>query len=128
MYSPGGEAMSARVQFVLTDNEYEQLKAIVKKDGKGVSISKYVKDKVFPKEDSFEVIWEEFANKLDAFPTNIEFDVANVMTQQRWNTLDRSSKLSLARLFNKKVTTKEYANIKLIGRSRSNVSIYKKVS
>ena len=117
--------MSVRVQFVLTDKEYEQLKETVK--AKGVSISKYVKDMVIPKEDSFERIWVEFLEKLDSFPSNIEFDVTTILTQARWKTLDRSAKLSLARLFNKKVTSGEYTNIELIGRSGSNVSIYKKV-
>lgn len=39
--------MAKRVQFVLTDAEYEQLQAIVA--DKGVTISKYVKDRVMPK-------------------------------------------------------------------------------
>lgn len=116
--------MSVRVQFVLTDDEYEELKQIVNKTG--VSISKYVKDRVFSKEDSFEKIWGDFIEKLERFPAHVEFDIANVMTQQRWQSLDRSSKLSVARLFNKKVTSGEFANIELIGRSPSNVSIYKK--
>ncbi len=97
--------MSVRVQFVLTDKEYEQLKKLVQE--KGVSISKYVKDKVIPREDSFERIWEEFLEKLKLFPINAEFDVSKIMTQQRWDTLDRSSKLSVARLFNKKVMSKD---------------------
>lgn len=95
---------------------------------KGVSISKYVKDKVFGSGESFEKIWKEFLAKLDAFPSNIEFDVSTVMSQERWRTLDKSSKLSIARLFNKKVTSHEYSNIVLVGRSASNISIYRKIA
>lgn len=93
---------------------------------KGVSISQYVKDKVFEPEESFEKIWEEFSDKLVLFPSNVEFDVSTVMSQERWRTLDKSSKLSIARLFNKKVTTHEYSNVVLVGRSASNISIYRK--
>lgn len=117
--------MSKRVQFVLTDDEYEQLKKVVAQ--KGVTISKYVKDKVIPKKDSFELVWNEFLEKLEEYPSNIEFNVAQVITLKRWNELDKSTKLSIARLFNKNVATGLYKNISLIGRSPSNVSLYKKV-
>lgn len=117
--------VSFRVQFVLTDDEYEQLKKWANDDG--VSISKYVKDRVLPKEDSFKCVWDEFEEKLGSFPAGVEFNVATVMTQARWDTLDRSEKLSLARLFNKKVATSELPKIELVGRSSSNVSIYRKL-
>lgn len=120
--------MSVRVQFVLSDTEYETLKKWA--NNEGVSISKYVKDKVFyeNEEVSFKEIWDEFCAKLNQFPANTEFDVSNVMTQERWRTFDRSTKLAIARLFNKKVNTKEkdFRNITIVGRSTSNVSLYKK--
>lgn len=117
--------MAKRVQFVLTDDEYEQLKKIVAQ--KGVTISKYVKDKVIPREDSFEMVWNEFSQKLEKYPSNTEFNVAQIMTQERWQTLDKSTKLSLARLFNKKVTSGIYNKIKLIGRTSGNVTEYRKI-
>ena len=117
--------MAKRVQFVLTDDEYEQLKVIVAQ--KGVTISKYVKDKVIPKEDSFEFVWNEFLEKIEKYPSNTEFNVAQVLTLERWKMLDKSAKLSIARLFNKNVTNGIYKNIVFIGRSPSNVSLYKKV-
>lgn len=118
--------MAKRVQFVLTDAEYEQLQAIVA--DKGVTISKYVKDKVMPKEDSFELVWNEFSEKLENYPVQTEFNVAQILTDERWSELDKSTKLSIARLFNKNVSNGEYKNVVYIGRSSSNVSIYKKIS
>ncbi len=117
--------MAKRVQFVLTDDEYEQLKTIVAQ--KGVTISKYVKDKVIPKADSFEFVWNEFLEKLEKYPSGTEFNVAQILSLARWNTLDKSAKLSIARLFNKNVTNGVYRNIVFIGRSPSNVSLYKKM-
>lgn len=111
---------SVRVQFVLTESEYEELK----RQAGNISISKYIKDRVFPKEDSFAVIWEEFTEKLARFPVGKEFSVVDVMTAERWNTLDKSSKLSLGRLLNKKVKTGEFSDIALTRRSSANVSLY----
>lgn len=116
--------MSVRVQFVLSDEEYEDLKKKVKEEG--VSISKYVKDKVLPQENSFEALWSEFQTKLALFPTEVEFNVATLLGHDRWKQLDRSSKLSLAKLFNRKVTLGECTSVICVGRSPSNVSIYKK--
>lgn len=118
--------MAARVQCVLTDAEYKELQQLAKE--RQVSVSKYIKDRIFPKEDSFERIWAEFVSKLEQFPSNVEFDVAKVMTWERWSKLDRSSKLSVARQFNRKVAAGEWKNIRLIGRSPANVSIYIKGS
>lgn len=117
--------MAKRVQFVLTDDEYEQLKKEVTEQG--VTISKYVKDKVIPKEDSFKIVWQEFLEKLEKYPSKIEFNVAQILTLERWNTLDKSAKLSIARLFNKNVKNGGIKNVVFIGRSPSNVSVYKKV-
>lgn len=117
-----------RVQFVLSDAEYVTLKE--RADNEGVSISKYVKDQVFKKNvnGSFKKIWDEFCDKLARFPMDTEFNVAIIMTQERWKTFDRSTKLSIARLFNKKVNTEAegFKNITILGRSSSNVSLYKK--
>lgn len=115
--------MSVRVQFVLTEDEYEKLKKLAG----NISISKYIKDKVFPKKDSFEVIWQEFTEKLERYPVGVEFSVVDVMTPARWDTLDKSTKLSLGRLLNKKVKTDdEFKDITLTRRSGSNVSLYRK--
>lgn len=114
--------MAARVQCVLTDEEYKELQRLARE--KQVSVSKYIKDRIFPKEDSFERIWAEFISKLEQFPAGVEFDAAKVMSWERWSQLDRSSKLSVARQFNRKVAAKELGDIQLIGRSPANVSVY----
>ena len=120
--------MSVRVQFVLTDDEYEILKKNVRE--KGISISKYVKDRIFSEtgdgHESFENIWGEFCERVKVFPSNVECTVATIMTQERWQALERSEKLSIARLFNKSVAKREFPDIELVGRSSSNVNIYKK--
>lgn len=120
--------MSVRVQFVLSDAEYVTLKE--RADNEGVSVSKFVKDKIFPNNvnGSFKKIWDEFCDKLARFPMDTEFNVAIIMTQERWKTFDRSTKLSIARLFNKKVNAKAegFKNITILGRSSANVSLYKK--
>ena len=116
-----------RVQCLLTEEEYSRLQDMVSE--KGISISQFIKDKLFDKESSFEAfeaIWTEFAEKLENYPAGTEFNVAQIMTDARWKALDRQSKVSVARLFNKKVKLGEYKNIQLIGRSASNVSLYKK--
>lgn len=120
--------MIHRVQVLLTESEFEQ----IKKDAetKDVSISKYIKDRILPKkEDSFEEIWKEFTERLEKFPVGIEFTVRQIMTDRRWTTFDKSTKLSLARRFqHKRSADKAYSNIELIGRTPANVSIYKKLS
>ena len=123
--------MGKRIQFVLTEQQYiEFMKEVEKSD---LSISQYIVSKVLPQKTDFETIWSEFVAKLKAFPLGIEFDVAIVMGQDRWDTLNRSEKLSLARLFNRKVSTGEhdkgfdYRKITIIGRSSSNVTRYKKI-
>ena len=126
--------MSIRVQFVVTDSEYDTLKN--RASTKGISISQYVKDMVFAQDmaeegkTSFDEIWNEFKEKLKLYPDNLEFNVATVMTYNRWKKLDKSSKISLARQFNTAIKTgkeSQFKNIILVGRSSSNVSIYKKI-
>lgn len=123
--------MGKRIQFVLTEQQYiEFMKEVEKSD---LSISQYIVSKVLPQKTDFETIWSEFVAKLKAFPLGIEFDVAIVMGQDRWDTLNKSEKLSLARLFNRKTSTGEhdkgfdYRKITIIGRSSSNVTRYKKI-
>ena len=123
--------MSVRVQFVLDDEEYRLLQQLAEKEG--VSISKYVKDRALPQEVSFKELWDEFCEKLSSFPVDIEFDVSTVMTQDRWKSMDRSTKLSIARRFNKMVTEERegasiFSDIRIVGRSPANVSIYKKIN
>ena len=115
-----------KIQFVLSDEEYKKLKYIV--DNKGISISKYVKDCVLPEEQTFEDIWMEFEIRLKEYPKNAEFTVQNIMTYKRWKSFSRSAKLSIARLFNKKVKNDEVVGVVSLGHSSSNVSVYKKVS
>lgn len=116
--------MGRRIQIVIPDNQVEKFDNDVKESG--LNISQYILSKIFPEETSFDEIWKEFLGKLNSFPAGIDFDVAIIMGQDRWFELSKSEKLSIARLFNKKVTSGEYGNIKLVGRSSSNVSRYKK--
>ena len=115
-----------KIQFVLSDEEYKKLKYIV--DNKGISISKYVKDCVLPEEQTFEDIWMEFEIRLKEYPKNAEFTVQNIMTYKRWKSFSRSTKLSIARLFNKKVKNDEVMGVVSLGHSSSNVSVYKKIA
>lgn len=118
--------MGYKIQFAVSKSEYDELKKRV--EGKGVSISQYVKDIIFPKENSFEKLWNEFLERLSTYPTGIPFNVAYVM-EDRWSTFDRSTKLSISRLFNKKVMSGEFDGVvEFIGRSSGNVSMYKKIS
>ncbi len=128
--------MSVRVQCILSDEEYARLEKIVA--AKGISISKYIKDRILvPADDEdgetsvgsgeFERLWQEFLQRLEKFPKGVEFNVSVVFTQGRWETLSRSSKLSIAKLFNRKVVSGDIENVRLIGRSPSNVSLYEKI-
>lgn len=122
----GGKTTGHRIQFVLTDEQYKTFMKDV--EDSGVSISQYVISKVLPDKTDFEKLWDEFKEKLEIFPVGIDFDVSIVMGQDKWYTLDKSQKLSVARLFNKKVSSGEYSNITMIGRSSSNVSRYRKIT
>lgn len=114
------------VQFTLNDKEYEQLAALAKE--KGISIPKYVKDCVLPPapEGSFKDIWDELVDKIAHFPADIEFTIATVMTEERWRSFSRSTKLSLAKQLNKQVAAGSIPKVYLKARSPSNVSIYAK--
>ena len=50
------------------------------------------------------------------------------MTYKRWKSFSRSTKLSIARLFNKKVKNDEVVGVVSLGHSSSNVSVYKKIA
>lgn len=130
--------MSVRVQAILSDEEFRILSHRVSE--RGITISKYIKDCLnlennnqsadeqsrFDEPGEFERLWNEFEDKLHHFPAGIEFHMAMVMSQDRWNELSRSSKLSLAKLFNKKVKDKTLKeNIEIVGRSSANVTLYK---
>lgn len=118
--------MGHRIQFVLTDEQYNVFIEDVKNSG--VSISQYVISKVLPNKTEFEKLWAEFVERLKTFPVGIDFDVSIILGQDKWYTLDKSQKLSVARLFNRKVSSGEYSNIAMIGRSSSNVSRYRKIT
>jgi hypothetical protein len=112
----------------LNYDEYIEVKKLAEETG--ISISQYCKDRIFPRANDFETIWREFLAKLKIFPSNVEFDVSTVMTMNSWSSLDKATKLSIARRFNKLVKNKEdypsFADIQIVGRSSSNVTIYKK--
>lgn len=118
--------MTHRVQVLLTESEFEWIKS--QAEEKDVSISKYIKDRILPKEDSFEAVWREFTERLEKFPVGIEFTVSQLMTNERWQSFDKSTKLSLSRRFQHKLSAHAYSNIGLVGRSPANISIYKKLS
>lgn len=114
--------MSITIQIIVTDEQHKKLQDEAK--SKGISVSQLAKSRVFREEGDFELIWNEFLGKLTTFPSNKEFTIADVMTENRWKELDRSSKMSIAHSFNRGVKSGEYDNITLLGRSRYNTSIY----
>lgn len=117
--------MNVSVQFTLSEAEYRQLKGLA--ESKGISIPKYVKDCVLPcQEGSFQEVWDELMDKLAGFPAGIEFTIATVMTEERWQSFSRSTKLSLAKHLNKQVSEGRIPQVYLKSKSSSNVSIYEK--
>lgn len=118
--------MVIRVQFAVNEEEYEELKVWAEEEG--VSISKYVKDRIFRREETYKDVWNEFCEKLSDFPRGIEFDCSTIMTQERWRTFSRSTKLSLAKQLRKNVINRleGFGDIILVGRSTANVTKYRK--
>jgi len=117
-----------RVQFVVTNDEYDDIK--VRADNLGISISQYCKDMVIPRENSFESTWRMFIEKLENYPQKVEFDVSQIMTRAEWDLLNKTTRLAIARRFNKVVKAREkypaFSDVEIVGRSSSNVSIYRK--
>ena len=68
--------MGHRIQFVLTDEQYEVFQQEVK--ASGMSISQYVVSKVLPQKTDFEEIWEEFSEKLRARTSGVERKIVGV--------------------------------------------------
>ena len=79
--------MGHRIQFVLTEEQYEAFMEDVKKSG--VSISQYVISKVLPDKTSFETLWEEFIKKLECFPAAINFDISIIKGQHKQIKIDK---------------------------------------
>lgn len=113
------------VQFSLSKSEYEQIARLA--EDKGISIAKYIKDCLpLNQEISFEDLWKELEARISSFPAGIEFTIATVMTEERWKSFSRSTKLSLAKQLTKRVTEGKIPRVVLKSKSSSNVSIYEK--
>lgn len=116
--------MSRNLVIVLSDEEYKQIHELA--DEKGISASKYAYDKLFNGEDSFEHKWQALLNRLSAYPSGTEFDISIAAGTDVWKTYDRGTKLALARTLKRKIDDGTITDISVIGRSSSNVTIYKK--
>ncbi len=117
--------MGYRIQFILTKDEYDGVKK--EADILGISVSQYCRDQVVPREDNFETVWKEFIRRLENHPEEAPFNVSQIFPPERWKSFDRSTKLSIARLFNKKVSKELIPGVIFLGRNAYNVSEYKKL-
>lgn len=116
--------MGYRIQFILTEEEYNGVKD--KADNLGISVSQYCRDQVVPRKDDFKTVWDEFVKRLENYPEGAPFNVSQIFPPERWKSFDRSTKLSIARLFNKKVSGELIPNVISLGRNAYNVSEYMK--
>lgn len=114
--------MSKKFQIVVSDEEYDVLQKIAM--DKGISVSQYIRDKVFDESNNFEVKWNSLLKKLKQYPSGLEFDVAMIVGRGEWLSYDRSTKLSLARTLNRHVVAGKMPFIKIVGKSAANVTIY----
>lgn len=117
--------MSKNLVIVVSDTEYEKIHTEATK--KGISASKYAYDLIFSNENNFESKWNSLLTKIKTFPTNTEFDISLLVGTDTWKTYDKSTKLSLARTLSRKINDGTLNDIIVIGRSSSNVTIYKKI-
>lgn len=117
--------LSRNLVIILTDEEYETVHK--RAEEKGISASKYARDLIFPTEDNFETKWNDLLDRINTYPSSAEFDVSMLMGRDLWNTYDRSTKLSLARTLSRKINDGTIKNVVPVGRSSSNVTIYKKL-
>ena len=117
--------MSKNLVIVLSDQEYDEIHTIAAQ--KGISASKYAYDKLFDSKDSFEAKWVELVKNIERYPADVEFDVSKIVGLEKWENFDRGTKLALARTLKRKIDDKTLKNVVIVGRSSSNVTIYKKI-
>lgn len=117
--------MSKNLVIVVSNSEYESIH--IASAEKGISASKYAYDLIFSSENTFESKWNHLLNQIKNFPTNTEFDISLLIGTETWKTYDKSTKLSLARTLSRKINDGTLNNVAVVGRSSSNVTIYKKV-
>lgn len=120
--------MSRNLVIVLSDEEYNAIHALAAE--KGISASKYAYDRLFDgeSEDSFESKWNALVENLTRYPVGAEFDVSIIAGLDQWRTYDRGTKLALARTLKRKIDDGTLKDVSVVGRSSSNVTIYKKIS
>lgn len=116
--------LSKNLVIVLSDEEYDMVHTLAEK--KGISASKYAYDKLFGDKDSFESKWNALIDNLASYPVGADFDISIIAGIETWKTYDRGTKLALARTLKRKIDDGTLKNITIVGRSSSNVTIYRK--
>lgn len=111
-----------KFQIVVSDAEYEFLQKVA--SDKGISVSQYIRDQVFPEKNNFEIKWNSLLEKIANYPVGLEFDIAMIVGREEWSSYDKSTKLSLARTLNRQVTKHKLAFLEIAGKSAANVTIY----
>ena len=120
----GVMVLSKNLVIVLSDEEYDTVHTLAAK--KGISASKYAYDKLFDDKDSFESKWNALTDNLTSYPVGADFDISIIAGIETWKTYDRGTKLALARTLKRKIDDGTLKNITIVGRSSSNVTIYRK--
>lgn len=115
--------MAKKFQIVVSEDEYKFLQKVA--SDKGISVSQYIRDKVFG-ENNFEEKWNRLVEKICRYPVGFEFDIAMMVGRDEWAGYDKSTKLSLARTLHRQVISGELKNVDIIGKSASNVTVYVK--
>ena len=116
--------MSKNLVSVLSDDEYKEIHALAAE--KGLSASKYAYDKLFEDKDSFESKWNALVKNISVYPSGADFDISIIVGMDKWQSYDRGTKLALARTLKRKVDDGTLQDVRIIGRSSSNVTIYRK--
>lgn len=114
--------MSKKFQIVVSDEEYEFLQKVA--SDKGISVSQYIRDKVFDQNNNFEVKWNSLLERISNYPVGLEFDISMIVGREEWSSYDKSTKLSLARTLNRQVVGGKLPFVKIAGKSAANVTIY----
>ncbi|MBR2403246.1 MAG: DUF1413 domain-containing protein [Lachnospiraceae bacterium] len=114
--------MSKKFQIVVSDEEYEFLQKVA--SDKGISVSQYIRDKVFDQNNYFEVKWNSLLERISNYPVGLEFDISMIVGREEWSSYDKSTKLSLARTLNRQVVGGKLPFVKIAGKSAANVTIY----
>ncbi len=116
--------MSKNLIIVLSDEEYDAIHNKAKE--KGISASKYAYDILFKNKDSFESKWILLMERIEQYPSGAEFDISIIVGVALWQSYDRGTKLSLARTLKRKIDDGSITNVEVVGRSASNITIYRK--